>query len=230
METPAEVTPKVEPTVEAEATEAVPVPLPVAAPEPTTGGVSVPAPEPTPDTAQPSSAQPLPPGAPVMGAMPLPANVPVNGAVAAEGTSTGMIGEQMAVGDEDWDEDDEAGDGSNKRKRGGHGRRKIEIEYIEDKIRRHITFSKRKAGISKKAFELSRLTGAQVCRPFLRSTLARTLASARPAALTDAPSGWSLRVASWPRVREELLDVASQRFRPSHAVALIVPPCNPARL
>ena len=23
---------------------------------------------------------------------------------------------------------------------GGHGRRKIEIEYIEDKIRRHITF------------------------------------------------------------------------------------------
>ena len=45
---------------------------------------------------------------------------------------------------------------------GGHGRRKIEIEYIEDKIRRHITFSKRKAGISKKAYELSRLTGAQV--------------------------------------------------------------------
>jgi hypothetical protein len=45
---------------------------------------------------------------------------------------------------------------------GGHGRRKIEIEYIKDKIRRHITFSKRKAGISKKAYELSRLTGAQV--------------------------------------------------------------------
>jgi len=48
------------------------------------------------------------------------------------------------------------------KKRGGHGRRKIEIEYIDDKIRRHITFSKRKAGISKKAYELSRLTGAQV--------------------------------------------------------------------
>ena len=47
------------------------------------------------------------------------------------------------------------------KKRGGHGRRKIEIEYIDDKIRRHITFSKRKAGISKKAYELSRLTGAQ---------------------------------------------------------------------
>lgn len=31
------------------------------------------------------------------------------------------------------------------------GRRKIRIEYIEDKSRRHITFSKRKAGIMKKA-------------------------------------------------------------------------------
>jgi hypothetical protein len=30
------------------------------------------------------------------------------------------------------------------------GRRKINIEYIEDKARRHITFSKRKAGIMKK--------------------------------------------------------------------------------
>ena len=30
------------------------------------------------------------------------------------------------------------------------GRRKIKIEFIEDKSRRHITFSKRKAGIMKK--------------------------------------------------------------------------------
>lgn len=42
------------------------------------------------------------------------------------------------------------------------GRRKIKIEYIEDKNRRHITFSKRKAGIMKKAYELSTLTGTQV--------------------------------------------------------------------
>ncbi|KAI8902023.1 SRF-type transcription factor (DNA-binding and dimerization domain)-domain-containing protein [Globomyces pollinis-pini] len=42
------------------------------------------------------------------------------------------------------------------------GRRKIKIEYIEDKSRRHITFSKRKAGIMKKAYELSTLTGTQV--------------------------------------------------------------------
>lgn len=42
------------------------------------------------------------------------------------------------------------------------GRRKIQIEYIQDKSRRHITFSKRKAGIMKKAYELSTLTGTQV--------------------------------------------------------------------
>ncbi|OMH79055.1 Transcription factor of morphogenesis MCM1, partial [Zancudomyces culisetae] len=41
-------------------------------------------------------------------------------------------------------------------------RRKIKIEYIEDKGRRHITFSKRKAGIMKKAYELSTLTGTQI--------------------------------------------------------------------
>ena len=35
-------------------------------------------------------------------------------------------------------------------KDGEPGRRKIRIEYISDKSRRHITFSKRKAGIMKK--------------------------------------------------------------------------------
>lgn len=35
-------------------------------------------------------------------------------------------------------------------KEGETGRRKIRIEYITDKSRRHITFSKRKAGIMKK--------------------------------------------------------------------------------
>ncbi|KAM0786638.1 hypothetical protein ACM66B_002090 [Microbotryomycetes sp. NB124-2] len=42
------------------------------------------------------------------------------------------------------------------------GRRKIEIEYIHKKEKRHITFSKRKAGIMKKAYELATLTGTQV--------------------------------------------------------------------
>lgn len=44
------------------------------------------------------------------------------------------------AGDDD-DDDDE---------KGGRERRKIEIKFITDKSRRHITFSKRKAGIMKK--------------------------------------------------------------------------------
>ncbi|KAG0359692.1 transcription factor of the MADS box [Podila minutissima] len=62
-------------------------------------------------------------------------------------------------GDEDDDDEDED-DGPKNGKRAG--RRKIEIRYIEDKSRRHITFSKRKSGIMKKAYELSTLTGTQV--------------------------------------------------------------------
>ncbi|GJN94522.1 hypothetical protein Rhopal_007605-T1 [Rhodotorula paludigena] len=50
----------------------------------------------------------------------------------------------------------DGGDGEDK------ARRKIQIEYIEEKSKRHITFSKRKAGIMKKAYELSTLTGTQV--------------------------------------------------------------------
>merc|ERR1712137_624985 len=45
------------------------------------------------------------------------------------------------------------------KKRGG--RRKIKIEFIPDKSRRQITFSKRKAGLMKKAYELTTLTGTQ---------------------------------------------------------------------
>src|SRR3989338_5046475 len=42
------------------------------------------------------------------------------------------------------------------------GRRRIPIQFITDRNRRQITFSKRKAGIMKKAFELSILTGTEV--------------------------------------------------------------------
>ena len=42
------------------------------------------------------------------------------------------------------------------------GRVKINMEFIEDKTRRYTTFSKRKTGIMKKAYELSTLTGTQV--------------------------------------------------------------------
>lgn len=61
-----------------------------------------------------------------------------------------------APGGEDDDDDEPTGGKQQKE------RRKIEIKFIQDKSRRHITFSKRKAGIMKKAYELSVLTGTQV--------------------------------------------------------------------
>ncbi|KAK4102112.1 SRF-TF-domain-containing protein [Parathielavia hyrcaniae] len=68
------------------------------------------------------------------------------------GDSRGIKRARPSAADDD-DDDDE---------KGGRERRKIEIKFISDKSRRHITFSKRKAGIMKKAYELSVLTGTQV--------------------------------------------------------------------
>ncbi|KAI4254226.1 MAG: hypothetical protein LQ352_003209 [Teloschistes flavicans] len=60
---------------------------------------------------------------------------------------------RVSTAADDDDDDDE---------KPGRERRKIDIKFIQDKSRRHITFSKRKAGIMKKAYELSVLTGTQV--------------------------------------------------------------------
>merc|ERR1712000_339458 len=43
-----------------------------------------------------------------------------------------------------------------------YGRKKIEMKFIKDRNRRSVTFSKRKKGIMKKAYELSVLTGSEV--------------------------------------------------------------------
>lgn len=51
---------------------------------------------------------------------------------------------------EDPNNDSAGDDSDNDKPARRSGRRKIKIEYIEDKNRRHITFSKRKAGIMKK--------------------------------------------------------------------------------
>jgi MADS-box transcription factor/pheromone receptor transcription factor len=48
------------------------------------------------------------------------------------------------------EEENDSGEESDVKPARRSGRRKIKIEYIEDKNRRHITFSKRKAGIMKK--------------------------------------------------------------------------------
>lgn len=52
--------------------------------------------------------------------------------------------------EDEEDDDDEDGPGAGKKSEKKAGRRKIKIEFISDKSRRHITFSKRKAGIMKK--------------------------------------------------------------------------------
>lgn len=46
-----------------------------------------------------------------------------------------------------------AGSDDDDDEKGGRERRKIEIKFIADKSRRHITFSKRKAGIMKKVWQ-----------------------------------------------------------------------------
>ncbi len=62
-----------------------------------------------------------------------------NGALAG-GDVRGIKRQRPSTADDDDDDDDKP----------GRERRKIEIKFITDKSRRHITFSKRKAGIMKK--------------------------------------------------------------------------------
>ncbi|KAH7101242.1 SRF-type transcription factor (DNA-binding and dimerization domain)-domain-containing protein, partial [Auriculariales sp. MPI-PUGE-AT-0066] len=79
-------------------------------------------------------------------------------------------------------------------------RRKIKIEFIQDKSRRHITFSKRKAGIMKKAtdllkqaYELSTLTGTQVLLLVVSETgLVYTFTTAKLQPLVTQPEGKNL--------------------------------------
>ncbi|KAH9889992.1 SRF-type transcription factor (DNA-binding and dimerization domain)-domain-containing protein [Cubamyces lactineus] len=88
--------------------------------------------------------------------------------------------------DDDEDEDRPKGDKK-------AGRRKIKIEFIQDKSRRHITFSKRKAGIMKKAYELSTLTGTQVLLLVVSETgLVYTFTTAKLQPLVTQPEGKNL--------------------------------------
>ena len=70
--------------------------------------------------------------------------------------SRGIKRPRPSAADDD-DDDDE---------KGGRERRKIEIKFISDKSRRHITFSKRKAGIMKKV-----LSTSPICRGASRHAL-----------------------------------------------------------
>jgi hypothetical protein len=72
--------------------------------------------------------------------------------------------------EEDFIDDDDSNDRSiepvgktsNNRNKKTLGRVKIKMAYIDNKIRRYTTFSKRKTGIMKKAYELATLTGTEV--------------------------------------------------------------------
>jgi len=75
-------------------------------------------------------------------------------------TSTWSSGAPALSADTGMSSDVSSGNGGNPPKKKS-GRRKIKIEFIDDKPRRQITFSKRKAGLMKKAYELTTLTGTQ---------------------------------------------------------------------
>ncbi|KAN0087544.1 SRF-type transcription factor (DNA-binding and dimerization domain) domain containing protein [Tylopilus felleus] len=100
----------------------------------------------------------------------------------------GFINDQDAV-ESAGDDDDEEEKPKDKKA----GRRKIKIEFIQDKSRRHITFSKRKAGIMKKAYELSTLTGTQVLLLVVSETgLVYTFTTAKLQPLVTQPEGKNL--------------------------------------
>ncbi|KAI9259543.1 SRF-type transcription factor (DNA-binding and dimerization domain)-domain-containing protein [Phascolomyces articulosus] len=96
-----------------------------------------------------------------------------------------MINSNNSVNDDDSDSEGKPEKRS--------GRRKIKIEFIEDKSRRHITFSKRKAGIMKKAYELSTLTGTQVLLLVVSETgLVYTFTTPKLQPLVTKPEGKNL--------------------------------------
>ncbi|QRV86452.1 SRF-type transcription factor (DNA-binding and dimerization domain) [Ceratobasidium sp. AG-Ba] len=131
----------------------------------------------------PRSKRPRPPDLHTGSAAGLPATT---GAPASSGpTSAGFTPASATAGGDDVfhqedgedAEDDDEEEGGRKEKKAG--RRKIKIEFIQDKSRRHITFSKRKAGIMKKASRSpSRHALAPTCSAGIRVVHAHGYASA----------------------------------------------------
>ncbi|CAO2651152.1 transcription factor of the MADS box [Neocucurbitaria cava] len=105
-----------------------------------------------------------------------------NGTLGAGDSNRGTKRPRPAADDDDDDDD-----------KPGRERRKIEIKFIQDKSRRHITFSKRKAGIMKKAYELSVLTGTQVLLLVVSETgLVYTFTTPKLQPLVTKPEGKNL--------------------------------------
>ncbi|GAB7346710.1 hypothetical protein MBLNU459_g1825t1 [Dothideomycetes sp. NU459] len=107
-----------------------------------------------------------------------------NGAAESRGVKRQRTSNAAAAAADDDDDDDD---------KPGRERRKIEIKFIQDKSRRHITFSKRKAGIMKKAYELSVLTGTQVLLLVVSETgLVYTFTTPKLQPLVTKPEGKNL--------------------------------------
>ena len=85
-----------------------------------------------------------------LGHMP-PAPVAAQRQAPFQTTSSAQMMSSASINGDDSDSESKPGKRS--------GRRKIKIEFIEDKSRRHITFSKRKAGIMKKVIANVSKTG-----------------------------------------------------------------------
>ncbi|KAJ7920424.1 SRF-type transcription factor (DNA-binding and dimerization domain)-domain-containing protein [Mycena leptocephala] len=111
-----------------------------------------------------------------------------------DGIEANSVGDNASIADPDAINSAGDDDNDDKPKAGQkQGRRKIQIEFIQDKSRRHITFSKRKAGIMKKAYELSILTGTQVLLLVVSDTgLVYTFTTAKLQPLVTQPQGKNL--------------------------------------
>jgi SRF-type transcription factor (DNA-binding and dimerisation domain) len=99
--------------------------------------------------------------------------------------------QDQEANDEGDDEDEDEGEGKKSDKKAG--RRKIKIEFIQDKSRRHITFSKRKAGIMKKV----------ICHLALRQCPhlpSPNLTGIRTLDLDRNPGSASCGFRNWPRL------------------------------
>lgn len=111
----------------------------------------------------------------------------LSGGVAGVGTTSSDMNRGIKRPRPSLDDDDDDDD------KPGRERRKIEIKFIQDKSRRHITFSKRKAGIMKKAYELSVLTGTQVLLLVVSETgLVYTFTTPKLQPLVTKPEGKNL--------------------------------------
>lgn len=90
--------------------------------------------------------------------------------------------------DDDDDDDDKP----------GRERRKIDIKFIQDKSRRHITFSKRKAGIMKKVSTHLRISDP--LRPTLHRSLTQPHLGIRTFSLDRYPSFIARRLGNRTRL------------------------------